>query len=665
MRSENRMTTESRQGSSGSATNQPAGRELVWSLHDRTLRVENVHYSVELDLSDGVAITDWRLGPDRVRCIAEPGAQLFDFKIRSDRDPRPLGTGNLGTRAPRAWATTDVFTQETGRGLVVEVQLASDVEHLHGALWVKLEFSPDDDWFCGLRSEGAGRELSGILRFPFLRQVVIDGDAERTRTLILGRLPIRHDERKLPVYTLDDAVGMYSTFSEVGVLPNCFMHSEKGIGLRIVVDEAAFDVFPPSAASLADARYDVSAGAWTTRIVRLAIGFGPSRWSEVFNEHRSKIRGRLVLDHYERPGQAWFRGTFTQLFANVHSQEVYDPARGVYVLGEYVEDARKRFGGVDTLVFWTSYPNLGIDERDQFDLIDDLPGGRGAIRKLFDEARDGGTRAFIAYLPWHTADPDVDHAAQVARLAGDLGADGILFDSMFNAHPRFRQELDDAGLSHVVLTSEYRPQVSAGMENLSRMPGSWAQNFPKVMPSVDLLRFEVPEHKVYVVDRSSRDRKPMTRVAFFSGNGIVLWDRNFGTPGFMYENANVYSAADEELTRRCYSIWHGHADAFTSDKCEPLVDSLDSRVFINAFKASSKVVYTLFNSDTVDYDGPILHLDRVALEADFGKPRPELRAYDAWHGRPLEVAYESDGVTLRGSIESEEVGCIVLTEETR
>jgi hypothetical protein len=659
------MTTAARPKGSGDTKDEATVDALVWSLEEHTLRVENSHYAIGFDLSEGVVISDWEVGPNRVQSIAEPGAQLFDLVILSDRDPRPLGTGNIGTRPPRAWVTQEVQTQEAGGGLKVGVRLASDVEHVHAALWVELSFSPADTWFCALRSEGVGRTLTGTLGFPFLRHVAFEGDRERTRTLLLGRLPIRHDEARLPVFTLDDTVGLYSTFSPDGVLPNCFMDSGSGVGIQVRLDQAAFNPIPPPAASLADARYPVVTGAWGTQVVRLAVGLGGSRWSEVFEDHRTSVRERLQLDNYERAEQRWFRSAFTQLFANVHSQEVYDRARGGYVLDEYVQDARTRFGGVDTLVLWTSYPNLGIDERDQFDLIDDLPGGRVAIRKLFDQMREGGTRPFIAYLPWHTADPDVDHAAEVARLVGDVGADGVLLDSMWSAHPRFREELDKAGLSHVVFVTEYRPPVSSRMESLSQITGSWAQNLPKAMPSVDLLRFELPEHKVFVVDRNARERKSLTRVAFFSGNGIVLWDRNFGSPGFMHEGANLYSAEDEAFTRRCYSIWRAHVDAFTSPRCEPLVESLDPRVFINAFKASGKIVYTLFNAGSGAYAGPIVRLGTVELEDVFGKSRPQLRAHDAWADSPADIDVGADGITVNGSIDSEEIGCIVLSEETR
>jgi len=644
----------------GGASPKPA---LQWVLDGSQLQVTNDHYSIEFDLDHGAAIRTWDIGPQLVSAIADDRAELFDLRILSDRDPRPLGTGNIGARAPHSWTTVDVRAEEAEAALNVGIQLASDLDHLHAAVWVELRFDAGETWTCALRSEGMGRTMEGVLGLPFMRAIAFEGDAGRTGRLALGRLPIRPDEGHLPVSALDGRIGIYSTFEPSGALPQCFIDREGDISIRVALKQVAFALFPTPAASIVDSLYPASPGAWTTEIISLEVSVRPGRWTDIFDDHRRATYKQLRKDEYVRPERRWYREAFSQLFANVHSQEVYDPSKGAWTLDAYIEDARARFGGVDTLVLWTSYPNLGIDERSQFDLVDDLPGGRRAIRDLFDSARDGGTRPFIAYLPWHNADPNLDDAAEAARLVGDTGADGLFLDSMWAVHPRFREELDKAGLSSVVFMTEYRPQVSPRMEALSSITGSWAQNFPKVMPSLDLLRFEVPEHKVFVVDRNARERRSLTSVAFFSGNGVVLWDRNFGAPGFMHEDANLYSVEDEEFTRRCYAIWRSHLDVFTSSDCEPLVETLDPDLFANAFRDRGKVLYTIYNAASAAYDGPILRLGSESLNRLFGPTPRALEVSDVWKGAPTQADRSGDGVTISGLIGGQELGCIVLTKE--
>ena len=45
-----------------------------------------------------------------------------------------------------------------------------------------------------------------------------------------------------------------------------------------------------------------------------------------------------------------------------------------YTIDRYLDDATARYGGLDAALVWPSYLNLGVDDRNQFDMFRALPG---------------------------------------------------------------------------------------------------------------------------------------------------------------------------------------------------------------------------------------------------------------------------------------------------
>ena len=56
----------------------------------------------------------------------------------------------------------------------------------------------------------------------------------------------------------------------------------------------------------------------------------------------------------------------------VHERYFYDPAARRYTVDRYLNDLDQRYGGIDSVLIWHPYPNLGVDNRNQFDLLRDL-----------------------------------------------------------------------------------------------------------------------------------------------------------------------------------------------------------------------------------------------------------------------------------------------------
>ena len=44
-----------------------------------------------------------------------------------------------------------------------------------------------------------------------------------------------------------------------------------------------------------------------------------------------------------------------------------------------------RYGGVDSLLLWQGYPNIGLDDKNQFEMTESLPGGLNGLKDLVSQ----------------------------------------------------------------------------------------------------------------------------------------------------------------------------------------------------------------------------------------------------------------------------------------
>ena len=63
----------------------------------------------------------------------------------------------------------------------------------------------------------------------------------------------------------------------------------------------------------------------------------------------------------------------------IHDRYFYDPAARHYTVKRYLDDVTERYGGIDSVLIWHGYPNIGIDNRNQYDLFNDQPGGNEGL----------------------------------------------------------------------------------------------------------------------------------------------------------------------------------------------------------------------------------------------------------------------------------------------
>jgi hypothetical protein len=159
---------------------------------------------------------------------------------------------------------------------------------------------------------------------------------------------------------------------------------------------------------------------------------------------------------------------------------------------------------------------------------------------------------------------------------------------------------------------------------------------------VRLGRFVFPDFKVLqiiVCDLPVGTNEEAVRQVFFNGDGFWLQ----GEPDFWWQPEAL------SVLRKCIAILREHADAFASDRCEPLVPTLVGGVFANKFEGKGKTVWTLYNANWRSVSDEILAVPHVS----------GARYIDVWNGVELKPRIVGKTAYLRLTLEPHGVGCVV------
>jgi gamma-glutamyl hercynylcysteine S-oxide synthase len=100
------------------------------------------------------------------------------------------------------------------------------------------------------------------------------------------------------------------------------------------------------------------------------------------------------------PALQWAQSSFIQSRMMVEDDYFYDPAAGKYTVDRYLDDLEKRYGGIDAVLIWPTYPNLGIDNRNQHDMIRSMLGGVPGVKQMIADFHRHGVRVLFPMMMW-------------------------------------------------------------------------------------------------------------------------------------------------------------------------------------------------------------------------------------------------------------------------
>jgi len=387
--------------------------------------------------------------------------------------------------------------------------------------------------------------------------------------------------------------------------------------------------------------------AWENVLTAGCLPFAHERWLRDIQHWRAERRIRIAYDpaRYELPALKWTQSSFIQPQMMAQDRYFYDPATGRYTVDRYLEDLKKRYGGIDAVLVWATYPNMGIDDRNQLEMVESMPGGIEGVRQMVADFHRRGVRVLFPMMMWDegTHQPDEPWPYAIAALMKQIDADGVNGDTQDGVPLGFSLAAEKIG--HPLA---FQPETNPSDEALAWNVMTWGQYSFPFIPMVDRYKWLETRHMANISDRWNRDKTDDLQFAFFNGVGWESWENVWG----IWIGITL---RDAEATRRVATIERGVAPFLISPDWEPLYPMHSFGVFASRWPLGADTVWTIVNRTGYDIDGR--QMDVVAA--------PGMRYFDLYHGTELQPEANPDSnspsAVLSFGLEAHGFGAILAT----
>lgn len=380
-------------------------------------------------------------------------------------------------------------------------------------------------------------------------------------------------------------------------------------------------------------------------------------WLADIRHWRTERLIRIGYDgsQYDRPEFKWAQSSFIQPQMMVEDRYFYDPVARKYTVDRYLDDLEKRYGGIDSVLVWHTYPNIGLDDRNQNDLLRDMPGGVAGLRQMVADFHRRGVRVLFPIMLWDqgTHEYGMPNHEATARLFKEAGADGINGDTMRGV-PRAYRDASDRVSHPLVLEPETGldgdemliwNNMTWGYWRYSSAPqsatGPAAMNFPPV-PTVSRFKWLETRHMVNICRRWARDKTDDLQHAFFNGVGYESWENIWGI-------FNQIPDRHAEALRRISKIERKFAGALISPEWEPHTPVLQPFVYASKFPSGGITVWTFVNRNEYDVAGRQIRIPH----------KSGVRYWDLWNGVELRPEVQGGQAVLSFPMEAHGYGSVL------
>ena len=367
-----------------------------------------------------------------------------------------------------------------------------------------------------------------------------------------------------------------------------------------------------------------------------------ANWRAELEAWREEMRTLIQYDGsaYHRPEYQWIRSSPHQHFVQVWDMQLLDGEAGCFKIESFLDHYAREFGGIDILLVWPAYPQLAFDDRNQFDMMRDVPGGLPAWRAVSEACHARGAKLFIPYNPWDvgTRREPMSDVDALCQLVTAMDADGIFLDTMTGGQEGLREGLD-AVRPGVVLHPEFGFMVD--VDNIEEQQMELGPRPREDTGPPDLVRNKWFE-RAHVHHHGGRDKTSVAHLAWMNGCGLQVSEEAWSVP-------SPWSPRDRSILRSMFPIQRRYAQLFSGEGWVPLVETKAEGTYASLWEGEGLRLWTVVNRLEDEVSGTLLQVPH--REGD--------RYFDLIAGTELAPDVVDGQVALGDTIRSRGIGALL------
>ena len=334
-----------------------------------------------------------------------------------------------------------------------------------------------------------------------------------------------------------------------------------------------------------------------------------------------------------------------------------------YTVDKWLGDLNTRYGGIDQALIWPTYTNIGIDDRNTFELIRSMPGGAAGLKVVVDQLHAKGVKVLWPYHPWDSGthgqerNNETDFLA-MAHLLQDTGSDGFNGDTMQHIPKAFVDASYSIGYKAIAMQAEGGlPEWDTPYRTIG-----WAEGWISGAVYVDkpkwlskglaTTQWSARWSGIGAGATALKGKLPQIQICWFNGLGYETWENVWGTWNGLIERS---AEAIRRVGMMLRFFGHRAENFFTSPDWIPFTAEgaqMEQGVFASAFPRGKETVYTFINWDENEKgtDSTGVQLNPATKAAHY---------YDCYNG--IELTPDAKTGALSFEILANGFGCVVAT----